>query len=99
MSPTDLVSTRLIHKAASNVDDVLNHDFCPWANKYVYWLKKPMGILIVAAIAAFLCGLFVTPQGLVISAAIMATLALGIVWPWIGLLGLSCELRFPHDWQ
>ena len=73
----------------------LNTDFCPWANKYVYWLKKPLGILIVAAFASLLCGLFVAPQGFVIAGAIAATIGLGIVWPWVGLRGLSCELRFP----
>ena len=77
--------------------ELLNTDFCPWANDYVYWLKKPLGILIVAAFASLLCGLFVASQGLVIAATITATIALGMTWPWIGLRGLSCELRFPQQ--
>lgn len=75
--------------------ELLNADFCPWANRYVYWLKKPLGILIVAGIASLLCGLFVATQGLVIAGAIAATIVLGVAWPSIGLRGLSCELRFP----
>ena len=74
--------------------DLLNEDFCPWANRYVYWLKKPLGILIVAALASLLCGLFVAPQGLVIAATIAVTIVLGMVWPWVGLRGLSCQLQF-----
>lgn len=77
--------------------ELLNTDFCPWANQYVYWLKRPLGILIVAAFASFLCGLFVATQGLVIAATIATTIGLGMVWPWIGLRGLSCELRFPQQ--
>ena len=77
--------------------EMLNKDFCPWANRYVYWLKKPLGILIVAAIASLLCGLFVAPQGLVIAGTIAGTIALGMIWPWLGLRGLSCELRFPNQ--
>lgn len=76
------------------LNEFLNTDFCPGANRYVYWLKKPLGVLIVAALASLLCGLFVAPQGLVIAAAIAATVALGMIWPWLGLRGLSCELQF-----
>ena len=76
------------------LNELLNTDFCPAANRYVYWLKKPLGVLIVAALASLLCGLFVAPQGLVISGTIAATIVLGMVWPWVGLRGLSCELQF-----
>ena len=78
----------------TTLNEILNTDFCPWANQYVYWLKKPLGILVVAAMASLLCGLFVAPQGLVIAATIAATIVLGMVWPWVGLRGISCELRF-----
>lgn len=81
---------------STTLTQLLNTDYFPWANKYVYCLKKPLGILVVAGCAALLCGLLVAPQGLVISATIAATIALGMVWPWVGLRGLSCELRFPR---
>ena len=55
------------------LSELLDKDFFPWANQYVYWLKKPLGLLVVAAFASFLCGLFVSPQGLVIAATIAAT--------------------------
>lgn len=77
--------------------ELLNTDFCPWANQYVDWLKKPLGILILAAVASLLCGVFVAPQGLVVAGTIAATILLGMAWPWIGLKGLSCELRFPKQ--
>ena len=84
-------------KTTAALTEMLNTDFCPWANRYVYWLKRPLGILVVAAGASLLCGIFVAPQGLVIAAAIATTIVLGIAWPWIGLRGLACELRFPQQ--
>jgi hypothetical protein len=48
---------------------MLNYDFCPWANKYVYWLKKPIGWLTGGILAGILLGAFVAPQAFAISAA------------------------------
>ena len=62
--------------STTTLTELLNTDFCPWANRYVYWLKKPLGILIVAAAASLLCGIFVAPQGYVIAGTIAATIVL-----------------------
>ena len=75
---------------------LLTHDFSPWANRYVYWLKTPLGVLLVAAGASLVCGLFVASQGLVVFAAIAGVIAMGIVWPWVGLRGVRCQLSFPQ---
>ena len=74
--------------------DLANQDFCPWANRYVYWLKQPIGWLIVAAAASLLIGMFLAPQGWIMFAALAAVIALGVVWPWIAIRGVSCTLRF-----
>ncbi len=73
---------------------VLNHDFCPWANRYVYWLKQPIGWFILAATAALVIGVSVAPHALVIFAAISVVIVLGVAWPWIGVRGISCGLSF-----
>jgi len=70
------------------------YDFCPWANRYVYWLKQPIGWLVVANFAAVLIGLFVAQQGWVVSAVIGVVMLLGVAWPWVALRGLRAELRF-----
>jgi uncharacterized protein (DUF58 family) len=70
------------------------YDFCPWANRYVYWLKQPIGWLVVANFAAILIGLFVAQQGWVVSAVIGVVMLLGVAWPWVALRGLRAELRF-----
>ena len=84
MSPSDWVTR------------ALTYDFSPWANRYVYWLKTPLGVLLVAAAASLLCGFFVAVQGFVVFAAIASVIALGIAWPWIGLGGIQGQLAFPQ---
>jgi uncharacterized protein (DUF58 family) len=71
-----------------------NHDFCPWTNRYVYWLKQPIGWFVVGAVASLLIGLFLAPQGFVMLAAIVAVIVLGVAWPWIGMRGVTCRLQF-----
>jgi len=72
----------------------LHHEFLPWSNRYVYWLKTPLGALFVASLFSLLCGLLVAPQGLVVAGGTLVVIALGIAWPWLGLRGVSCELAF-----
>jgi uncharacterized protein (DUF58 family) len=86
MGPLATVARRL-HETA-------HYDFCPWANRYVYWLKQPIGWFVVGALASLLLGLFFAPQGYVMLAAILAAMICGVAWPWIGLLGVTCELQF-----
>jgi hypothetical protein len=63
---------------ASRLDGVLHHDFCPWANRYVYWLKQPIGWFVVAAAMSLIVGAFLGAQGFVLCAAIVAVIALGV---------------------
>ena len=74
--------------------DASTHDFCPWANRYVYWLKQPIGWFLSGAAAALLIGLSVAPQALVVFAAIVVVIVVGVAWPWIGMRGISCSLAF-----
>ncbi|MBA2115335.1 DUF58 domain-containing protein [Bremerella alba] len=72
----------------------LTTDYTPWANRYVYWLKTPIGVLLALAAVALTMGIFVTPQGYVLMLTILSVVGLGIVWPWVGLRGIACELKF-----
>lgn len=76
------------------VNATLNYDFCPWANRYVYWLKQPIGWFVIAAAASLLIGLTLAPQGFVMCAAIVSFMLVGVLWPWIEVQGLACQLRF-----
>ena len=70
------------------------YDFCPWANAWVYWVKKPIATLAVAFVAAIACAVFVNPVALISAVAILGVIALGYGWPTISILGLTARLRF-----
>ena len=81
-------------RAASAISKVINYDFCPSFNPYVYWLKQPIGWVVCAAISSLMIGLFLGPQGFVLMWSFIALLAIGFVWPWISMKAISCELVF-----
>ncbi len=70
------------------------HDFCPWLDLYVNWVKQPIGWFLIAAAASLLIGATLAPQALVIFAAISAFTLLGVLWPWIEMRGVACRIRF-----
>ena len=73
-----------------------NYDFCPQFNRYVYWMKQPIGWVAAAILFSILIGLFVGPQGYVLVFAFIALLVLGLVWPWLSMKGIRCSLELPH---
>lgn len=74
--------------------NALNYDFFPSANVYLYWLKQPIGWVVGGALASLLVGIFIGPQGYVLTGAFLTLLSLGACWPWLCMKGLSCELKF-----
>ncbi len=81
-------------RPVERVSDFLHHDFCPWANGYVYWLKQPVGWFVLGGAAALLIGISVAPQALIVCAAMVAVAAIGVVWPWVAMRGISASLSF-----
>jgi len=77
--------------------DVLNYDFCPWANRYVYWLKRPIGWLFTAAAIAAMLGVYVAPQAMAISASVLALIVLGTLWPAIAMKGIGGQLTWQRQ--
>lgn len=57
-------------------------------------LYNPLGILILAAIAALLCGLVLHVQGLALCGGIVSVIGLGIVWPWLTVRAVAGTLAF-----
>jgi hypothetical protein len=72
----------------------LHHDFCPWANNYVYWLKRPIGWVALALGMSLLLGIYVSPQAFFASGAIAAVGIIGSLWPWLSTLGIRGELHW-----
>lgn len=73
---------------------VLNYDFCPWANDWVYWIKEPIAALSLAAATALCCAIYVRPIAWVAFAALMTVIVLGYLWPYIAIRSLRCRLSF-----
>ncbi|MEM6471796.1 MAG: DUF58 domain-containing protein, partial [Planctomycetota bacterium] len=40
----------------SRVNSFFTTDFCPWANRFVYWLKEPVGWFVIATAISVLVG-------------------------------------------
>jgi uncharacterized protein (DUF58 family) len=76
------------------LQQIATREHCEWASPYLAWLRQPLGILVLSGFAALICGLFAAPQGFVVFAAIVAVVAIGCVWPWIGICGVRGQLRF-----
>ncbi len=72
----------------------MNYDFCPQFNRYVYWLKQPIGWVITGAFFSMLFGLLIGPNGFVLMWSFVALLVMGVAWPWLSMKGISCHLRF-----
>ena len=84
---------RGVPKAQSRLSQLLTTDFCPWANRFVYWLKEPIGWFVVATLASVLVGAFLSPMGWTLAAGLTAVLAFGIGFPWLATRCVSCRLH------
>jgi uncharacterized protein (DUF58 family) len=60
-------------------------------------LYNPLGVLILAALAALLCGLFLQAQGFVLLGGVLAVVVLGVAWPWLSLRGMHGTISFERS--
>lgn len=86
---------RTTRRIAKWVTQVATYDFCPNWNAFVYWLKEPVGWVVVAIAFSLLVGILVGPQGYVLAFAFATVLILGMAWPWISMQGIRCHLVLP----
>jgi uncharacterized protein (DUF58 family) len=77
---------------------VMTTDFCPWANRYIYWLKEPVGWFALALVASLLVGAFLSPLGWSVATGLATVIVLGLGFPWLATRCVRCELR-PVDWE
>jgi uncharacterized protein (DUF58 family) len=89
-SKMPLAPTRWI----ARLSHVLAGRYCMRFERYVNWLRRPLAILVQAMIASSLCGLFLHPQGFLLAFGIGAVLIVGVVWPWLSLVGVTGSLSF-----
>jgi uncharacterized protein (DUF58 family) len=72
----------------------LSREFLPGVTPYVRWAKTPLGCLGLAALASGMCGTFLHQQGFVVLFGVLAVTAVGLIWPWLSVRGLSGSLSF-----
>jgi uncharacterized protein (DUF58 family) len=72
---------------------LLTTDFCPSANRFVYWLKEPVGWFVLATFASVIIGLYFAPIGWTMAAALASVILVGMLWPAIAVHAVACSLR------
>lgn len=58
------------------------------------WAWEPIVALIVALVAATLCGLSLHPQGFVLAIGLATLVVVGTAWPWLTVCGLDGTVAF-----
>ena len=81
-----------VPEGKSSVARLLTTDFCPWANRFVYWLKEPVGWFVLATAVSVMVGLYVAPIGWTLAASLASLIAVGMVWPALAVRAVACSL-------
>jgi len=88
-----MATVHAVPKANSRLSRLLTTDFCPWANRFVYWLKEPIGWFALATLASVLVGFFLSPLGWTLAAGLTAVLVFGMGFPWLATRCVRCSLH------
>ena len=94
---SDTTSPRIpdrVLKTLAKADTALSSDFCPWANKYVYWMKNPFWVLVLAICGSLACGLLINPLVFILTAMLVLVAGVGVVLPWILVRAIDCRVAF-----
>lgn len=78
------------------VNRLLTTDFCPWANRFVYWLKEPVGWFFLATVVCLIVGQYVAPIGWTMATALISLITIGMLWPAIAVRAVACSLSSDH---
>ena len=90
----------MVHAAPNEqgrLSRLMTTDFCPWANRFVYWLKEPIGWFALATSVSVIIGLYFSSIGWTLAASLTAVMAIGMVWPWIAVRVTQCGLHPETD--
>ncbi|TWU31121.1 DUF58 domain-containing protein [Novipirellula artificiosorum] len=82
-----------VPRLASWLSRVMTTDFCPWANRFLYWLKEPIGWFVLATAVSVMVGLYLSPIGWTLAASLSAIMVVGMAWPLVAVYVTTCELR------
>ncbi len=77
-----------------DTSNALNYDFCPWANRWCYWLKNPFWCLILATGISTVCGIMVKTEAFFLTALLALITLVGVLLPWMTMRGVDAHLTF-----
>lgn len=82
----------------SRLQVAARHDFCPALSRRVRRaVHQPLGMLLLTAGVAALCGLAVHPRVFALAGGLLAVAAAGVCWPWLTVRGVRAAVRFDQD--
>ncbi len=96
MHPVGFLIMKAILRFGSRIVELSQVDFCPQFNRYVYWLKQPVGWFVVALGASILVGAFVSPLGWALAVSLASIIGFGLAFPWIAVYGTRLKLKPVH---
>ena len=81
----------------SRLADLLTHDFCPGANRWVDWLKHPSVPLFLGLGMSLATAVCLAASAWILVCGLGLVLLLGGVWPWVSLRGIQARLEFQQS--
>lgn len=82
-----------VPRSACWLSRAMTTDFCPWANRFVYWLKEPIGWFVLATAISIMIGLYFSPIGWTLAASLTAIMVVGMAWPLVAVHVTDCSLK------
>ena len=88
---SDVISPLLARR--QRLARLFHSDFCPSLNRYVYWMKEPIGWFAAAAFVSLLVGAFLSPLGWALAAGLLAIIAGGLLFPLLAVRFAQCKIE------
>ena len=75
-------------------DAALHYDFCPWANRWIYWVKRPFWSILFAIVLSVICGTFLAVAAFFITGILGLIVGVGVAMPWFAMRGIDLHVNF-----
>jgi uncharacterized protein (DUF58 family) len=95
MHNAGVAAMKLARNLTAFLRTAATHDFFPvFSRKVRPALVSPLGVLLLGAATATLCGLFVHPRMFTLAGGIGLVVAAGVCWPWLTVRGTRACIAF-----
>lgn len=87
------IASPTLSETKGRLTAILGSDFCPGLNRYVDWLKEPIGWFLIAVACSVLIGMHVSSVGWVLASVITCVTTVGMALPWLAVRAARCRLE------